>query len=102
VSDETTTATTSTARRTVEEQLRAAADRLSDDPVTISPSELHDALNTGAKTLDLLVHLFYVGHIGQCEWNRPYPTGTEPRCTCGLNELLHGEARPQDKHQEGD
>jgi hypothetical protein len=83
--------------KTVEERLRSLADSIESESECQHASEVYDALMLGAKALDLLVSQFYVQHIGMCEWNRPYPTGTEPRCTCGLREILHGEVRPQDK-----
>jgi hypothetical protein len=87
VSGETTTATTGTASRTIEEQLRAAADLLESGE---GIGDLYVVLMNTTKSIHLLLNLGYVSHIGMCDalMNKP--------CTCGLRELLHNEARPQD------
>lgn len=75
--------------KTVEERLRSVADSISQDA-----AEVYDALMLGAKTLDILVSQFYAQHVGQC---RIYSTNAAQDCSCGLREILHGEARPQDQ-----
>lgn len=75
--------------KTVEERLRSVADSMeSGEPV--DRAEMYDALMLGAKTLDILVRQFYVGHIGQC---RVYSTNDLSDCSCGLREILYGEVR---------